>query len=287
MSLAQLIPIAMSISLFIVVLVLGMKTRFEDLSFLLRHPGLLIRSILAMNVIMLIFVVALSQLFDLNPTIKIALVALAVSPVPPLLPGKQIKAGGAANYAVGLLAAASVVAIVLVPVSIELMEYVFPFELHISAGTVTSIIVLSVLLPLVAGIAIGGFAPAFAQRCVPYLSAAGTVLLLAALIPSLVKAWPAFAGLFSQGVLLCLVLFSLVGIAVGHLMGGPVPTDRTVLALATATRHPGIAMAIASLNFPDQGAVLALIIYHLVVASVVSLPYLRWRTREHGAVGPG
>jgi BASS family bile acid:Na+ symporter len=280
MSLAQLIPIAMSISLFIVVLVLGMKTRFEDLSYLLRNPGLLIRSILAMNVIMLGFAVALSQLFDLNPAIKIALVALAVSPVPPTLPGKQIKAGGTASFAVGLLVAASVAAVVLVPVSIELMEYVFPFELHISVGTVASIVVLSVLVPLVAGVAIGRFAPALAQRSAPFLSAAATVLLLAALVPSLVKAWPDFASLFSQGVLLCLALFSLVGIAVGHLLGGPVPSDRTALALATATRHPGIAMAIASLNFPDQRAVLALIIYHLIIGSIVSLPYMRWRTRE-------
>ena len=221
MSLAQLISIAMTVSLFTVVLVLGMKTRLEDLTFPLRNPGLLIRSILAMNVIMLGFAVALSQLFDLNPTIKIAFVALAVSPVPPLLPGKQIKAGGTETYAVGLLLAASAVAIVLVPVSIELMEYVFPFELNISAWTVASIIVLSVFVPLVAGIAIGRFAPAFAQRIAPHLSRAATVLLLAALVPSLIKAWPDFASLFSQGVLVCLVLFSLVGIAVGHALGVP------------------------------------------------------------------
>jgi bile acid:Na+ symporter, BASS family len=78
---------------------------------------------------------------------------------------------------------------------------------------------------------------------------------------------------------LSLVLFSAVGLAIGHALGGPDPDDRTVLALATATRHPGIAIAIASLNFPDQPGVMALVVYHLVIGGIVSAPYTRWRKK--------
>ena len=277
MTLVTLITIALVISLIVMVFALGLSTKLDDVTFLLRRPGLLLRSILAMNVIMLGFAVALAKLFDLDPAIEIAVIALALSPVPPLLPGKQISTGGTASYAVGLLVAAAVISIVLVPLSVELLEYVFPLELHISPERVATGVGISIFAPLAAGVAIGRFAPGFAQRAAPFLSRAASLLLIAALIPFLVTLWSDFAGLFGRGVVVCLVLFTAIGLAVGHILGGPVPADRTSLALATGTRHPGIAAAFASINFPEQKAVLALIIYHLVISGIVAMPYIRWR----------
>jgi BASS family bile acid:Na+ symporter len=56
-----------------------------------------------------------------------------------------------------------------------------------------------------------------------------------------------------------------------------------VLALATGTRHPGIAIAISSINFPNQKAVLAVVLFHLVIGTIVSLPYVRWQKRVQAA----
>ena len=162
-------------------------------------------------------------------------------------------------------------------ISVELLEYAFPFELHIGPERVATGVGLSIFAPLAAGLVIARFAPGFAQRAAPFLSRAASLLLIAALIPFLVTLWSDFAGLFGHGVVLCLVLFTAIGLAVGHILGGPVPADRTVLALATGTRHPGIAAAFASINFPEQKAVLALIIYHLVISGIVAMPYVRWR----------
>ena len=74
-----LITIALVISLIVMVFALGLSTKLDDVTFLLRRPGLLLRSILAMNVVMLVFAVALSKLFDLDPAIEIAVIA-ALSP---------------------------------------------------------------------------------------------------------------------------------------------------------------------------------------------------------------
>lgn len=277
MTLPGVVSLAFAVSLFVLVLALGLKTTLDDVTFLFRNPGLLIRSILAMNVILFAFVVLASVMFDLDPAIKIALVALAVSPVPPLLPGKQISAGGAAHYAVGLLVAAAIVAIFLVPISIEAMEYAFPFQLHISPSKVLSVIVLSIFAPLILGMIIARLAPDFAERIGPPLSSVAGVLLLVALIPTCISAWPDLWRLVGDGVVLCLILFTAIGLLVGHLLGGPDAGNRTVLALASGTRHPGIAMAIAGLNFPDEPGVAALIVYHLVIGALVSAPYIRWR----------
>src|SRR5262245_62121919 len=119
MTLAQLILYAINVSMFTIVLALGLTATIQDATYLFRKPGLLFRSILAMNVIMALFAIVAALLFDLHRAVKIAIVALAVSPVPPLLPTKQLKAGGSESYTIGLLVAASVLAIVLVPLTVE------------------------------------------------------------------------------------------------------------------------------------------------------------------------
>jgi BASS family bile acid:Na+ symporter len=69
-----------------------------------------------------------------------------------------------------------------------------------------------------------------------------------------------------------------LGLAVGHLFGGPNPEDRTVLALSTATRHPGVALAIAGANAPGGNkTVLAAVLLYLIVNAIVSIPYVNWR----------
>jgi BASS family bile acid:Na+ symporter len=72
----------------------GLKTTPDDLSYLIRRPGLLVRSLLAVFMVMPVVAVLLSLLFDFGPTVERALIALAVSPVPPLLPQKESKACG-------------------------------------------------------------------------------------------------------------------------------------------------------------------------------------------------
>ena len=73
-------------------------------------------------------------------------------------------------------------------------------------------------------------------------------------------------------------------IMVAAKLGGPDPDDRAVLALATASRHPGVALAIASANFPGQTLVPAAVLWYLIVSALVSIPYLTWRQRRHGGI---
>jgi len=54
-----------------------------------------------------------------------------------------------------------------------------------------------------------------------------------------------------------------------------------VLALATATRHPGIALAITTANFPNDTLVVPALILYLVVCTIVTIPYLRWHASQH------
>lgn len=150
-------------------------------------------------------------------------------------------------------------------------------------GRVASTVVVSVILPLALGAVARRFLPELAERLARPVSLVATVLLVLACLPVVFTSWSAFWALVGNGVVAVLVLFTVSGIAVGHLLGGPDGDNRTVLALASGTRHPGVAIAIATFNFPDVKAAAAVILWHLIIGAIVSLPYVMWRKREHGA----
>jgi BASS family bile acid:Na+ symporter len=287
MDMQHLIGLAINASMFLIVFGIGLHASVQDATYLFRHPGLLLRSLVAMNLVMLVAALLIVVLFNMAPEIEIALVALALSPVPPILPGKQLKAGGTSQYTVGLLAAASVAAIVVVPLGILLIDVLFGRSLHISPGDVAGIVVVSVLVPLFAGILIRTFAPAFAERIARPVSLIGTIVLGLAFIPVLIVSWGPMLAFIGDGLLFGLVAFTLIGLAAGHLLGGPDPDNRTVLALASSARHPGVAIAIASLNFPDAKGALLVVLYHLIIGAIAAIPYVKWRTREHAAAHRG
>ena len=285
MTLAHLIPLAIQASIGIIVFGIALDAHFRDLTYLLHKPGLLARSLLAMFVIMPVLAVALAVLFDLNPVVEVALIALALAPVPPILPKKQAKAGGAPSYAIGLLFIAALISIVYVPAALALLGRIFGRPVHVDAGTVAKIVAVSVLLPLAAGLVVGRLAPAVADRAAKPLFIVAMVVLVIAALPVLVKEWPAVVGLVGHFSVIAIALFATVGLGVGHALGGPDADERTVLALSTATRHPGIAMAIAA-DMPDKQALLAAVLLVVIVGAIVSGPYVKWRGRGHDAGRP-
>ena len=71
----------------------------------------------------------------------------------------------------------------------------------------------------------------------------------------------------------------LVGLVLGHVLGGPDPNDCTVLALSTSTRHPAMALAIAH-DMPDKQGLVAAVLLVTLVGAIVSAIYLRLRPRR-------
>jgi hypothetical protein len=61
-------------------------------------------------------------------------------------------------------------------------------------------------------------------------------------------------------------------------LGGPDPAERTALAIATVTRHPGLALLIATASFPKL-QVMPPILSLIIGCALVSIPYTAWRKR--------
>jgi BASS family bile acid:Na+ symporter len=279
MSLAALITLALKMSVMLIVFSLGLGISAADVLYLGRRPGLLIRSLVSMDIAMPLVVGAMTTIVNLHPPVKIALVALAIAPVPPLLPRQGLKAGGHAPYVFSLLVAAAVFAIVFIPAAVVLIAKVFGTDLRQSAASIAELVLLTVLVPLGAGILVKSFAPALSERATKGVSVLGSVLLLLSLVPTLFTQAAAMISLIGNGTLAAITGFVVAGLVLGHAIGGPEPGNRTTLALFTAARHPGIAVAIASNNFPKEKLVLPAVLLYLLVNAIVSSAYLSWRRK--------
>ncbi len=289
----QLVHIALPVSLILIVLALGLRCTWDDVTFLFREPSMLVRSLLSMNVVLPLVAVLVATSFDLKPPVKVALFVMAVSPVPPILPPKLLKLVTRDDYVWGLLVASSLFAIVLIPLTLALISSVAGVNWRVDPALVARSVGASVLLPLGVGLVIRHFFPGFANRITRTISAIGVVLLLAASIAIIAIGWRAFGELIGDGTLLAFITLALIGLLVGHLLGGPRGDDRTVLALSSAARHPGVAIVIGAALFPDQKKLIAVaVLLELIVATIATIPYTRWRRKRHekqarGGPAPG
>jgi bile acid:Na+ symporter, BASS family len=274
MSLHQYALLTIQLSVVCIVFSLGLMSTMADLLYLWRRPALLVRSLVAMLVVMPIVAVGLTQWVDARTTAKIALIAMAISPMPPLLPRREVNAGGHQPYAVSLLATLALLAIVTIPLSAELLAAYYRRPLTGSASAIARLAFASVLLPLVAGIAVREWTTV-ARRLAPPTSQLGMWLLVAGLLLLLSGTWRGVWGAVGDGTVIMVAAFVALGLVVGHLMGGPDPRQAAVLGLSTACRHPAIALSAASANFPGEQFAATVLLYQ-IVAVVLLTPYVIW-----------
>jgi predicted Na+-dependent transporter len=286
MSLIALLTLLLNISMGLVVMGFGLNAKLVDVLYLLRRPILLLRSILAMNIIMPVVAIFMVALFNIPVPLKIAIVALALSPVPPFLPKLQTGAGGEQGYIISLLAIAAILAIIIVPYGTWLIGEIF----NVNGGVAPAInviptVLITVVIPLLVGEGLRQFAPEIADRITRPVALIGTGLMVLSLLPILFGQWSSIVSMVGNGTLVILAIFSGVGLFVGHYFGVKDP-DRGVLALATAVRHPGVALTIAHSTFPDQTEVLAVVLWHLIVGALLAFAYLRFRPHAKAGARP-
>jgi bile acid:Na+ symporter, BASS family len=278
---AFLIQLVLKTSILLTVFAIGLSTRPQDIAYVLRRPGLLVRSLLSISVAMPLFTASMVAVTHLLPVVQIALITLSVSPIPPVLPKKARKTGGDASYAIGLLVVVALLAIAFVPLSVHFLGRIFGRQAEISPSTIASILATNVLAPMGAGLLVHYVAHSFAERIARPVSVLASILLVASLVPILFTAAPAILSLIGSGTLAAVAAFVLFGLGIGHLLGGPDPANQAVLALTTASRHPGIAIAIVSGNFPQQKHAVPAILLYLLVNVLLSIPYRQWYGRQY------
>jgi len=277
MTVVTVLMVLLQASLFLVVLSFGLQIRMADVLYLFRRPWQLVKSLLSIFVVMLIFAIIVNRIFNLHGVVEIALVALALSPVPPLIPNRLLKAGGGVSFSFGLLAAVSFLSIIIVPGVLRIMDAVFGLHANISEGAILKTVLTGIVIPIVIGMIIRYFVPA-SEKFAGILGKIGMIVAVLGLLPILLALLPFMWTVIGNGTIAAIIGFAVVGMISGHLLGGPEPKDRTVLAIATSARHPAIAISLASANAgeTDIKLVAAVVVLYALISVIVSIPYIKW-----------
>lgn len=282
----ELVLAVLKISIMLSVFSLGLKSTFSDAAYLFRQPQQLGRALLSMHLVMPLAAVVLGMTFQLKPPVKIALVALAVSPISPLLPKKALKAGGSEVYAIGLSVATAVLAIIVIPATMKVIAGIVRVPLEMPVRSVAVVVLATVLIPLLAGMCVRRLEPGFAEKVATPVGVLGAMLLILGVLPVLFVTARPMMSLIGDGTLLSIGGFALVGIIAGHLLGGPDPESRHFLSLGTASRHPAMAAMIAHVNFPEQKLAVPAIALYLIVCGLLSSLLSAYRTPVKGGSAP-
>jgi BASS family bile acid:Na+ symporter len=273
------------LSIVLVVLSVGLRASWSDVLYLFNHPALLARSIVARNVVVPVMTLLLVVAFEIDRPVAAALLALSVTGVPPILPTSLLKAGGRESYVVGLLASQSVLAILFIPVGLAILNATLGLQTHFAPMQVVPIIAMLTLAPLLMGTVIHQLAPQFADKASALAGRAGKLLLMLSVVVVIALLWRAWITLIGNGTLAVIFLAIVLALCTGHMLGGPREDDRTSLALAATSSHPGLALAILSTNSAQQlQLAIAAVFLYLVVRALVTHPYAK--SRERAKYGP-
>jgi bile acid:Na+ symporter, BASS family len=275
----ELVPLAAQGALWLIIAGIGLQARTRDVLAAMRNTDMVLKGLLAVNIIVPIAALVICSILPIDPLIRIGIVIMAVSPMAPLVQMKMQKAGLDTSQAVGLYVALILSAILFVPATVALLSALYPAQASISVAAVAKMVVITTLLPVAVGLAISNWAPQFARRAAPIVMIIGfiAVLLLAVLI--LYKQGGAMLGLLGDGTLLAIMVTVAVGIAAGNLLGRPNPANSNALAMAAGTRHPGIAALIVHANFNEPRVMLTVLLF-LLTGIVMTVAYLLWQSRR-------
>lgn len=284
MDLGLVISILFQTSVALTVLAYGLVADVDDILYVFRRPRLLVLSLLAMFVVLPVVALALDRYFDFPYPARIALVVLALTPISAGLAATEIASGGRASFAFGLSFAVSTLGIVIVPLMVtflgDVMGRRFEAPLEVLAPQLLGL----VLLPLAVGMLLQRLLPGLVARVRGPMRRIAGLALWAALLVTLVLLFPAILRVSTIPTLAAMAIFIAAGLAIGHVMGGPDREHAIVLAIATASRNPGIAIGIAAANFPAEDFVATMVLYGILVG-LVTKPYVRWQARRAPEAG--
>ncbi|WP_051470260.1 DUF202 domain-containing protein [Fischerella sp. PCC 9605] len=276
---SQIIQNLASVTVFLIMLTLGVELPFQELLDFWKKPGLLGRSLLAVIVIPAIVIALVLFSFNLPKNFALALMLLIASPGPALLTKRASIAGASFHYVLSLQVTLALLAVVLTPLTLKFFSLLFPYtNENVSELLVAKQVALVQFLPLSIGLTIRTIWSDLAQEINNFLKTIANTLFIVLSLFALVVGLNFIPGL---GVVpgFVAIFLTLLGLVVGHVLAsGYEPDIQSGLAVTTIARNVGLAIFIATIN--GQAKLVPVIVALLIVGIVAGLPYSVWMKRK-------
>ncbi len=267
-------PIA-AMGIFTVMFSLGLLLGREQFAAALERRVVMAAIVFAVVVPVPSLAVLAVKIFSLKGAVAAGIVLVAISPGAPVALRRSIDAGGHRDFAPALHLAIVLLAVVTVPATMRILDWVFGKDFDAPPYHIGRQIFFAQLLPLALGASLRAWRPAIAARIEPPLARLGNLLIVLVAIMGIVD-FPSIHAAVGWTPAIAGALMTVIALAVGAAFAGGDPEVRTAGAVAAAMRNPGIALVLATVNRMPPGVTAAIFAYALGMG-IAMIAFMRWR----------
>ena len=239
---------------------MGLGLRVSEIVAPLRNWRLVAQGLLANFVIMPLVALALARVLHLDESMAIGLLLLGMAAGSPFLPTLAQVSKGNLALAVGQMVLLMVITVGYLPLVLPLL---LP-GISVNPAQIAKSLVLMMLLPLGAALAIKASRPDIAAKVKPIFDKASGFSLIALMSLQTLFNIRSVIAVFGTGGILAGVVFLAIGFLVGWALGGATAQTRSVMGLGTAQRNIAAALVVANQSFTDPGVVVMVVVIAIV-----------------------
>jgi BASS family bile acid:Na+ symporter len=262
--------VAMLIFVVFSMLAMGTGLTLARITEPLRNVRLVLLALLANFVLMPICAEALAKVLRLDEPFEVGLLLLGCAAGGPFLPTLAERAKGDPAFAVSIMVLLMVVTVGYLPIVLPLL---LP-GVTVDPWPIARFLVLLMLLPLAAGLALNAFYEGLAARVKPVLDWISDVSLILLVLLITAANIDKILQVFGTFGILAGLLLTAFGVGIGWLLGGRQVETKRVMALGTGVRNAAAALLVASQSFDDPKVVVMVVVV-AVVGLIIFMPLSR------------
>ncbi len=287
MTTPQFLNVLVTVTLVCMMVSVGLGVSLAAIAGAAKNWRLVARAILANYVLFPAAAVVLLVLFHARPMVAAGILILAVCPGAPFGPPVTAIAKGNVVVSVGLMAILATSSVVVAPALLQLLlpRVTGSGALRVDVVRVVATLLVSQLLPLVAGLVLRHWRPGPAARWKKGFDAATRVFGLLALALVVAAQYRTLAEIKLGGFVGMLILWSF-SMLFGWLAGDARTDSRSAVAETTSLRNVGVAMVIASTSFGGTAALPAVVAYAVLSIPASVLVAVAWGRRKSARTSP-
>ncbi|MBE9242117.1 bile acid:sodium symporter [Synechocystis salina] len=271
--------IIVKVTIFSLMLAMGIKFSLETMFSFWRKPALLFRALLAVVVLVPLVVVALLKLFNLPLGVAMGLVFLAASPGAPLTTKRTKMAGAKSSQSASLQLTLALLAVIITPLTLAIFTILFQsIPEKLTMLDVAKQVTIVQLLPVSLGLLLQKFGANYAVRVEKSLTFIANFLFFILVILACIIGFPLLFKLWGLP-LVVITIMVIVSLGIGHILGGPDEDHRSILAISCIARNIGLALFITILNGLEK-QVIPTIVAYLMVGAVLGVLYSIYHKRK-------
>jgi bile acid:Na+ symporter, BASS family len=289
----SLLTVLLPLALGVIMLGLGLSLTLEDFRRVARQPGPILVALLCQTVLLPLLCFALVKAFGLAPALAVGLMLLAASPGGTTANLFSHLAHGDVALNISLTAVNSVLAVVTLPVLVNLSLQYFMGDSHVLPLQFDKVLQVFaiVLVPVAIGMAVRARRSAFAQRMTRPVRIASVVVLVAIIAVAVARDWTTLVT-YAPVIGLAALAFNVASLLVGYWVPRLIGMDkRQAIAIGMEIGiHNGtlaIAVALSPSLLDNPTMAIPAAIYSLIMfVTAAVFGWLVSRDRARGVASP-